>query len=210
MTKERDEVEVETGDFDTEGNYILEDTGENLADFEQTQQPDEAAASDAAVSGTIEALREENAKLRDQNIRKLAEFENFRKRTEREKKEYFRFALADVMKDLLPVIDNFDRALTAGGDGGGEILEGVELIHKQFQDVLEKYGLKAIDEKGVPFDPQIHEAVIREENPDVPSHTVGEILQKGYFLNDRLLRPAMVKVAVGGPELTQRDEPGED
>ena len=211
MTKERDEVEIESGDFDTEGNYILEDTGEGLADFEESRRREgDAPEGDEPRSGELASLRDENAKLRDQNIRKLAEFENFRKRTEREKKEYFRFALADVMKELLPVIDNFDRALTAGADGGAEILQGVELIHKQFQDVLQKYGLKSIDEEKVPFDPEIHEAVIREENPDVPSHTVVEILQKGYFLNERLLRPAMVKVAVGGPELPQRDTSGED
>jgi molecular chaperone GrpE len=202
LSKKRDGVEADPGSFDTEGNYILEDTGENLSDFEQAALRDVAAQGETGVeaSAELESLRAENARLRDQNIRKLAEFENFRKRSEREKNEYFRYALGDFMKDLLPVIDNFDRALTVSADGGTEILEGVELIHKQFSDVLQKYGLSPIDEAGVPFDPQIHEAVIREENPDVPSHSVVEVLQKGYFLNDRLLRPAMVRVAVGGPE----------
>jgi molecular chaperone GrpE len=211
LTKERDGVEVESGSFDTEGNYILEDTGENLADFEgQALDDDAAGVPGSASSEEVENLRRENATLRDQNVRKLAEFENFRKRSEREKKEFFRFALADFMKDLLPVIDNFDRAMTTGGEGKEQILEGVELIHKQFQDALQKYGLSVIDQSAVPFDPQIHEAVIREENPDLPSHTVTEVLQKGYFLNDRLLRPAMVRVAVGGPELPEGVEPGEN
>ena len=74
------------------------------------------------------------------------------------------------------------------------------LIYKQLWDVLQRYGVKTIDQTGVRFDPNIHEAVIREEDPSVPSHTVAAVLQKGYFLHDRLLRPAMVKVAVGGPE----------
>lgn len=202
MTEKEKGVEGESGTFDADENYILEDTGESLSDFEQS------VSRDDATSDEIEVLRAENAGLRDQNIRKLAEFENFRKRSEREKNEFFRYALNDIMKDLLPVVDNFDRALESEGEQAGVILEGVELIHKQFRDVLQKYGLKAIDEAGVAFDPQIHEAVIREENPEVPSHSV-EILQKGYHLNDRLLRPAMVKVAVGGPE-TASAGPGED
>lgn len=203
MTEKEKGVEGESGTFDADENYILEDTGESLSDFE------ESASSDDSASDEIEVLRAENVKLRDQNIRKLAEFENFRKRSEREKNEFFRYALNDIMKDLLPVVDNFDRALESGSEEVGVILEGVELIHKQFRDVLQKYGLKAIDQAGVAFDPQIHEAVIREENAEVPSHSV-EILQKGYHLNDRLLRPAMVKVAVGGPEKSASAGPGED
>lgn len=203
MTEKEKGVEEESGDFDTDESYILEDTGESLSDFE------ESVSRDQTDPNELETLRAENARLRDQNIRKLAEFENFRKRSEREKNEFFRYALADIMKDLLPVVDNFDRALESGGEQTGVILEGIELIHKQFRDVLQRYGLKVIDETGGAFDPQIHEAVIREENSAVPSHSV-EILQKGYHLNDRLLRPAMVKVAVGGPEQSAAAKPEED
>ncbi len=205
MTEKEPGVEEGNASFDADDDsYILEDTGESLSDFEQTEGGEESGRGDE-----IEALRAENARLRDQNIRKLAEFENFRKRSEREKNEFYRYALADIMKDLLPVVDNFDRALESGGDNAGVILEGVELIHKQFRDVLQRFGLSPIDENAVPFDPLIHEAVIREENTEVPSHSV-EILQKGYHLNDRLLRPAMVKVSVGGPERSPSDRPGED
>lgn len=202
MNEKKSGIDEEAGGFDSDDHYILEDTGESLSDFDQSSE------RDADQTNELEVLRAENARLRDQNIRKLAEFENFRKRSEREKQEYFRYALGDIMKDLLPVVDNFDRALESDGENADVILEGVELIHKQLRDVLQKYGLSPIDEAGVPFDPQIHEAVIREEDPEVPSHTV-KILQKGYELNDRLLRPAMVKVAVGGPERTT-DEPEED
>jgi molecular chaperone GrpE len=104
-----------------------------------------------------------------------------------------------VLKDILPVLDNFDRALDHAEEGD-EFHKGVHLIYKQLFEVLQRHGLKTIDEVDVVFDPNIHEAVIREEDPSVPNHTVTAILQKGYFLHDRLLRPALVKVAVGGPE----------
>ena len=104
-----------------------------------------------------------------------------------------------MLRDLIPVLDNFDRALEHAEEGD-DFHKGVALIYKQMWDVLQRHGLRPVEQSGVPFDPKIHEAVVREENPSVPSHTVVAILQKGYFLHDRLLRPAMVKVAVGGPE----------
>jgi len=204
---EVDDTPEEEGQFDAEGNYILEDTGESLQDFDAEKLVREAKASEAAREGPSEGLetggaaddlRRENATLRDQYVRKLADFENFRKRNEREKADFFRYALTDLMRELLPALDNFERALSAT-DSGTEFRKGVELIYKQFADALQKNGLRVIAEENVPFDPQIHEAVMREETSSVPSHTVIELLQKGYFLHDRLLRPAMVKVAVGGP-----------
>jgi len=103
------------------------------------------------------------------------------------------------MRDILPVLDNFDRALDHAEEGD-EFHKGVLLIYKQLYDMLQKHGLNPIEESGGVFDPNIHEAVLREEDDAVPSQTVTAILQKGYFLHDRLLRPALVKVAVGGPE----------
>jgi len=97
------------------------------------------------------------------------------------------------------VLDNFDRALEHAEEGD-EFHKGVLLIYKQLYEMLQKHGLRPIADANVPFDPNIHEAVVREEDPSVPSHTVVAILQKGYFLHDRLLRPALVKVAVGGPD----------
>jgi molecular chaperone GrpE len=191
--------------------YILEDTGESV---EQIEHEMELAAQEAAdpkaddppaadvIAADAAALRAETQQLRDRVLRTLADFDNFRKRTEREKADFFKYALAGPMRDLLPVLDNFDRALEHAEEGD-DFHKGVALIYKQLFDVLQRNGLKPIDQAGVPFDPNIHEAVVREENPDVPSHTVVAILQKGYFLHDRLLRPAMVKVAVGGPEDAQ-------
>jgi len=189
---------------DDDDTYIIEDTGDSVEEIEREMN---AAAQEAAAAAeqpeppAAEArpVDDETAQLRDRYLRLLADFENFRRRGEREKADFYKYALAGVLKDLLPVLDNFDRALDHAAEGD-DFHKGVLLIYKQLFDVLEKHGLKPIDEVSVPFDPNIHEAVIREEDPTVPSHTVTAVLQKGYFLHDRLLRPAMVKVAVGGAE----------
>jgi molecular chaperone GrpE len=187
--------------------YVIEDTGESVEQIEQEMEmaAHEAAGDDssdaipAAVPSGEPTLQDEVRRLNDRYLRTLADFENYRKRVDREKADFFRHALANTFRDLIPVLDNFDRALEHAEEGD-DFHKGVLLIYKQLFDVLEKAGLRSIDQSGVPFDPNIHEAVVREDNPSVPSHTVVAILQKGYFLHDRLLRPAMVKVAVGGPE----------
>lgn len=192
------------GGTEQDDTYIIEDTGESVEDIEREMRETaaEAAASvPTSAPVTDDALRAENQQLKDRVLRTLADFENFRKRTDREKADFFRYATGALMKDILPVLDNFDRALDHAAEGD-EFHKGVLLIYKQLFDVLEKAGLRTIDESNVPFDPNIHEAVVREENESLPSHTVAAVLQKGYFLHDRLLRPALVKVAVGGPERT--------
>ncbi len=189
---------------DDDDAYVIEDTGESVEEIEREMN---ATAQEAvAASEEVEpepdapaAVSDEAAQLRDRYLRLLADFENFRRRGEREKADYYKYAMAGVLKDLLPVLDNFDRALDHAEEGD-EFHKGVSLIYKQLFDMLQKHGLRPIEESGVPFDPNIHEAVVREEDDSVPSHTVTAVLQKGYFLHDRLLRPAMVKVAVGGPE----------
>lgn len=183
--------------------YIIEDTGESVEDIEREMREtaEEAAGEVGSTNpGAASAtLVDENRQLKDRVLRTLADFENFRKRSDREKADFFKYSLANVMKDIVPVLDNFDRALEHAEEGD-EFHKGVLLIYKQLYEMLQKHGLKPIEESGVTFDPNIHEAVVREEDDSVPSHTVVAILQKGYFLHDRLLRPALVKVAVGGPE----------
>ena len=204
-----------SGGEEADDTYIIEDTGGSIEEIEREMQEaaqeavevetveEEAENGPVSVSAdtpaTDEGLRQENQELKNRYLRTLADFDNLRKRTEREKTDFFRYATAAVLKDLLPVLDNFDRALEHS-EADDEFHKGVELIYKQLQDVLYKHGLRPIDESGVHFDPNFHEAVVREEDPSVPSHTVTAILQKGYFLHDRLLRPALVKVAVGGPD----------
>jgi molecular chaperone GrpE len=197
-----------TGGDEADDTYVIEDTGSSIEEIEREM---EEAAQEAVTDGPgdvaadapvgDEALRTENQELKNRYLRTLADFDNLRKRTEREKADFFRYATAAVLKDLLPVLDNFDRALEHS-EATDDFHKGVELIYKQLYDVLQKHGMRAIDESGVHFDPNIHEAVVREEDSSVPSHTVTAILQKGYFLHDRLLRPALVKVAVGGPDQT--------
>jgi len=185
------------GDSPQDDMYVIEDTGESLNDFDYKEAVAEPETSSPDADKELERLRDENRKLKDQYLRKMADFENFRKRSEREKTDYFKWALADVMREVVPVLDNFERALAMTPDGDGEFRKGVELIYKQLVEVLQKYGLKPVDSTLVTFDPKVHEAVMRDEESDLAPNTVVEVLQKGYFLNERLLRPAMVKVAVG-------------
>jgi molecular chaperone GrpE len=176
--------------------YVIDDTDGSVEEIErEMKEAAQEAAADPNVAAPAgdDALRAENMQLKD--------YENFRKRTDREKQDFFKYALTGILKDILPVLDNFDRALDHAEEGD-EFHKGVLLIYKQLYDVLQKHGLTPIEESGVHFDPNIHEAVVREEDDSVPSHTVTAILQKGYFVHDRLLRPALVKVAVGGPERT--------
>ena len=180
--------------------YVIEDDGSSIEQIErEMNEAARAAASDAPSAEAAAAVEQDLHEFKDRYLRTLADFENFRKRSEREKNDYFKYAMAGVIKDLLPVLDNFDRALEHAEEGD-DFHKGVALIYKQLFDVMRRHGLRIIEEAGVHFDPNIHEGVVTEEDPSVPNHTVVAVLQKGYFLHDRLLRPAMVKVAVGGPE----------
>jgi molecular chaperone GrpE len=192
--------------------YVIEDTGATIEDLEREMEEAAAEAvsgsegSEPALEGELpgdgtpeEILQAENRQLKDRVLRTLADFENYRKRADREKTDFFKYAVGGVLKDILPVLDNFDRALEHAEEGD-DFHRGVLMIYKQLFDVLQKHGLTPIEEEGVAFDPNIHEAVVREEDDSVPSHTVIAILQKGYFVHDRLLRPALVRVAVGGRE----------
>lgn len=154
------------------------------------------------LEGTKErAIRaeEEAGRLREALLRKSADFDNLKRRTEKDKADYFRFALADAFHDLLAVLDNFERALAHRGDASGEDFQaGIDMIARQLGESLRKYGLVEVPALGLPFDPNVHEAVVREETAGSAPGTVLEVFQRGYTLNDRLLRPARVKVA-GSP-----------
>lgn len=186
------------GPDDADDTYVIEDTDGSVEELEREMRE---TAAEAAADNPGPAASSDDAgdPYRDRYVRAIADFDNFRKRTEREKADFFRYAVASVLKDILPVLDNFDRALDHAAEGD-EFHKGVLLIYRQLFEVLQRHGLKPIEDVGVTFDPNIHEAVIREEDPSVPNHTVVAVLQRGYFLHDRLLRPALVKVAVGGPE----------
>jgi molecular chaperone GrpE len=153
------------------------------------------AADDSAASET-EKLRAERDALLDRLARLQAEFDNARKRAVREQQEFREYAAADVIKNFLPTLDSFERALKAGGDSNSsDFRNGIELIYRQFQDALQKIGVQPIVSVGQPFDPRVHEAVEMVDTTDVPDHHVLDELQRGYKYKERLLRPAMVRVA---------------
>jgi molecular chaperone GrpE len=140
--------------------------------------------------------------MREKYLRALADFDNYRKRVERERGETARAALVEPLRQFLAVSDNLDRALRSGGTLE-DLRSGVEMIQRQTGDLLRRFGVEEVPAVGEPFDPTLHEAVLRVEDPDVEEQTVSEEFQKGYRYHGRLLRPAMVKVAVpaerGGP-----------
>jgi molecular chaperone GrpE len=144
-------------------------------------------------------LEDEGDRLKELYLRKLADFDNYRKRQEREMDEFKRLANAGLLRDCLPVLDNLERALSAPGSDGSGLRTGVELTLRQLKDVLGRYGLSEIDPAGQPFDPTHHEAIQRREAAEVAENTVLQVMQKGYLLGDRLLRPALVVVAVAPP-----------
>ena len=144
----------------------------------------------------VEALRREKDAVQDRLLRTAAEFDNYRKRVERERRDQGDAMIAETLTDLLPIIDDLERALQAPSGGDADALrKGVELIHRQMLDLLRKRGVRPIQAVGADFDPRFHESVVSEATGD---HREGEVLQelrRGYMLGDRLLRPAMVKVA---------------
>ncbi|MEO8055974.1 MAG: nucleotide exchange factor GrpE [Acidobacteriota bacterium] len=163
---------------------------------------DRARRAHDELGGTKErAIRaeEEAGRLREALLRKSADFDNLKRRTEKDKADYFKFALADTFHDLLGVLDNFERALAHRGDASSEDFQaGIDMIARQLGESLRKYGLVEVPALGLPFDPNVHEAVVKEETTDTVPGTVLEVFQRGYLLNERLLRPARVKVA-GAP-----------
>jgi molecular chaperone GrpE len=168
-------------------------------DSDQTFDPDSplsSAAPAAADDEAADALRKERDALQDRLLRSAAEFDNYRKRMDRERRELSEYAAADVLTDLLPILDNFERALQApAGADGDAVRKGIELIHKQMLDVLRKRGVKPVEALGADFNPNFHQAVIHEASADHREGEVMQEMQRGYMLGERLLRPAMVKVA---------------
>jgi molecular chaperone GrpE len=166
-------------------------------DIDEPAAPDTGDPSDAnAGTDPIEAVRREKDALQDRLLRTAAEFDNYRKRIERERRDLSEFAAADILSEFLPILDNFERALAAPSGGDADAFKkGIELIHKQVFDLLRKRGVKPIDALGADFDPNFHQAVIHETSHDHREGEVMQELQRGYMLGDRLLRPAMVKVA---------------
>lgn len=165
--------------------------------------PDTAPASEPVDVGALTAerdrLAQERAELQDRLLRLQADFENFRRRVERERMEFAEYAGEQVVRALLPVIDDFERALAAAANqdsSGGDFLRGIELIYSRLLDILKKLGVEPIQTEGTQFDPHLHQAVQRVESDQHPDGAVVRELQRGYQYKGRLLRPSMVQVAV--------------
>ena len=164
-----------------------------MSDEPVTDAPDDP---EAIVSTDPAAdLQRERDDYHDRWLRKTAEFDNYRKRVERERRAQAEQTVTDLLLELLLVVDDFDRALMVdAGDGGAAYRKGVEIIHAKLNDLLRKHGVRPFETLGMDFDPNVHQAVVHESSPD---HREGEVigeLQRGYMMGDRLLRPAMVKI----------------
>jgi molecular chaperone GrpE len=167
--------------------------------------PTGASAADESLSDEgadvqserIRLLEEELQDTKDRFLRNLAEMDNMRRRQERERQDLLKYASEKLLQDLLPVLDSFEKASSAGGvDAGNAVIEGIRMVHKQLVTVLENNGLKPVAATGKPFDPNFHQAIQKVEVDDVEQETVKDEFQRGYLLNGRLIRPSMVSVLV--------------
>ncbi len=162
---------------------------------EGEEQATQAVADFEQLKAEAEKARSERDSYLDRLARLQAEFDNYRKRAVREQQDFREYALADALKQLLPILDSFDRALAAPPSDEGEFRAGIELINRQLHDALAKLGVEPVKAQGEPFDPQLHQAIGVVETDEAEDNHVVDELQRGYKLKDRLLRPAMVRVA---------------
>jgi len=152
---------------------------------------------DSKKAEEITVLKEQLTSEKDRVLRLSAEFENYKKRKQRESDEFKKFANETIFKQLLTIVDNLERAISLTDESTDKegLLKGVELTHKEIIKLLETFNVKVIEADNQPFDPNFHQAVTQEETDDLPDNTVAKVLQKGYLLHDRLIRPAMVVVS---------------
>lgn len=160
----------------------------------------------------LAAKAQEVERLQDRLVRLQAEFENYKKRMAREKAEFLKFATEGLLLEFLPVLDNLERAIASARTetaGREAVVEGIDMIARLFRATLEKAGVKPMDAVGKPFDPSLHQAVMQVESPGGPDQVVLEEIQKGYLLEGRVLRAAMVKVSRAAPPSAERGDAGE-
>lgn len=186
-TKTNGEAEQATQKLDLKHELPQEGTAEQTAPGSQSSVKD--------LEFELEKLRAERDSYLDRLARQQAEFENFRKRSLREQQEFREYAVADALRSLLPILDSLDRALKTEAAEASQFRAGMELIDRQFHDALSKLGVEPIEAQGQPFDPTIHQAIQMVETDEVQENHVLDELQRGYKIKDRLLRPAMVRVA---------------
>lgn len=169
----------------------------SAADEAEADAPTEAEASEedaAALKAQVERLKAA-LEEKDNRVKRLqADFENFRRRTSKEREELANVVTQDLLKGMLPILDNFDRAMAAEQKDSESFQKGVEMIYTQLHETLKNDGLEPIETAGQKFDPNFHQAVMRVENPDLEDDTIAQELQKGYIVKGRVIRPSMVQV----------------
>lgn len=174
---------------------------EDAAEGSEEEAPEEVAAADAAMQEEIEALKgqvdglnKDLQEKKDRLLRLQADFDNFRRRSAKEREEISAVVTQNFCKDMLPLLDNFERAMAAETKDVEAFQKGVEMIFTQFQEILKKNGLEHIEAVGQKFDPNFHQAVMRVEDPEKEDDTVAQELQKGYMVKGKVIRPSMVQV----------------
>jgi molecular chaperone GrpE len=176
------------------------------------KDPSDVQPAPAAPDEALAAKAQEADRLKDRLVRLQAEFENYKKRMAREKAEYLKFAAEGLFLEFLPILDNLERALASARtetSGREAVVEGIDMIARLFRATLEKAGVRPMDAVGKPFDPGFHQAVAQEESPGGPDHVVLEEIQKGYLLEGRVLRAAMVKISRASSPEPERGGVGE-
>lgn len=206
MQKDIDAAEAEMEGQEAEPEDAKDSTDAPEAEAQDaqasTEAPEQEAEADAEEKEPdVETLKKKIASLEaeardreDKMLRLRADFENYRRRSTKEQAELGDTVTQALIKDLLPIIDNFDRAMSAEQKDGDAFKKGVEMIYTQLGEILKKDGLEVIETEGKKFDPQFHQAVMRVENPDLPDDTIAQELQKGYMVKGRVIRPSMVQV----------------
>ncbi|WP_310187101.1 nucleotide exchange factor GrpE [Mesorhizobium sp. BE184] len=205
----------------TDGKPMSDRAKDERTLAEEQAVEDAAERSEGGIDGDYEALlrlMKENDELKDRALRAAAEMENLRRRTARDVQDARAYAVANFARDMLSVSDNLRRAIDAipeeakasGDVGFKSLIEGVEITERSMLSTLERHGVKKLDPQGEKFDPNFHQAMFEVPNPEVPANTVVQVVQSGYSIGDRVLRPAMVGVAKGGPKQpsTASVEPG--
>ncbi len=196
---ESEDTELDDLFLDADGDDA--ESGDELVDVEVLDE--EAPVSvESELEQALAQAREELVTANDRLVRKAADLENARRRHQRERDEMTKYAAESVLKEIVPVLDDLERAvehLTANYEGDASVVQGAEMVARKFKQVLERRGVVAVEGVGKPFDPQFHEAIQQREDTSVPNNTVVQEFQRGYLLHDRLLRPALVVVAQGGP-----------
>lgn len=185
----------ETANIETDETDAAKESEAEKEAFETTDVLQKKQKEIKKLEEEIKQKEEEYGVLYDKYLRVNAEYDNFRKRTAKEKEGIYSDAAIDVLKNVLPVLDNIERAVQFCDVSEPEkVFEGVRIIYSQFLNALEKIGVEEIKAEGEQFNPEVHNAVMHEQNDDHPENTVAEVMQKGYIKGDRIIRPAMVKV----------------